>query len=316
MDNLFFFPKTNPSLIDNAGCACDTYRFSYKAEGNMHPLEATKKAPVKLSESTETWKVESDGLNIKRRVVIEFPDMLKGPNGVACAEAELGVCIIWTNRSLTQRGYILPVEETKVGGSIVVRFDYDFAPGQVRGDLMLETVLYIKKKADNVRSGEMSLINEAGVTVGELDTVTLDFGNAYMDFPIMEVNEKDQPLWWMEFSQWEDPTTETFSEDNVRLYLNSYYGSCPKVGDDIKNLDMLIEIITTAYFLIFTKIADIDKNMLEKTKQDSELEEGSICKMMSWFCSGCDPELRFDSPELLQKTIHQNVVRLLRGEEE
>lgn len=321
MNNLFFFPKATSSKLEEAGVICAPYRFTYKSDGQEYGLTATKKHPAKLEEVSETWKIENDGLCINRSVRVEFPEVLQGPSGVVCRDAQLGVCIIWTNRTLTQMGYILPYSEQRFGGMLRLIFEHEFLPGEIRGDLMLETVLYVKTPAVNVEEDELSLINEAGVTVGELDTLALDFGNIHMEFPIIEIKDKNEPLWTIRFSQWEDPaSTDLFTEDNVCLYLNSYYESCPTFGNTIKDPDILIEIMTAAYFLIFTKIADLDKNLITRIKNDDDLEPETICKAMQYFCASCDPALRFDSPDMLHRTIHQNIEnmvdRMSRGEED
>ncbi len=68
---------------------------------------------------------------------------------------------------------------------------------------------------------ETSLMNEAGVNIGEIDSIKIDFGSIYMDFPIQEVNSKQLPMWWLELKTWSDPRQDLFTEDNLCLYLNS-----------------------------------------------------------------------------------------------
>ena len=135
-----------------------------------------------------------------------------------------------------------------------------------------------------------------------------------MDFPVQEVNSKQQPLWWLELGDWIDPRIDLFNEDNLCLYLNSSYNCCPKLGDTIKNMDVLIEIITTAYTMIFQKI--IDMECLAHTVNDVDLEPGSISKIMFYFWSGCDTPIDTSSPERMHKTIWPNVETMInRGSE-
>lgn len=298
-------------MLSDAGCTAGEYEFSYPLEGNYHRLQPKGKGTIKLEDDLETWKVENDGLRVLRKIAIEYPDAFKGPEGIACADAELGTCIIWSNRTLTQMGYIMPESNIRLGTTEIYNFSHLFPAGDIKGDLTLDTVVYIKRAAVQVRDNERHLMNEAGVSVGTIDTVNLSFDSIYMDFPIKDVNDSNQPLWWLEMKDWEDPRSDPFDEDHICLYLNSAYSYCPKVGDTIKNVDLLVEIITTAYLMIFNKIEE--KGCLNATMNDSDLEPGSISKIMYYFYDSCDPKIRYESIEAMQKTIHQNIEFILKG---
>ncbi len=311
MENLFFFPTLTEKMLEDAGCYFSKYEFSYLIEGSYHALRAKGRNTVRLEDSLESWKIEGDGLRIVRKVTLEYPNMLKGKAGIACEEAEIGICIIWTNRALTQMGYIMPETMVRSGNSEIYNFKYEFPPGEIKGDLTLDTVVYIKSAAINVKDEEKHLINEAGVTLGSLDTISLNFENAYMEFPIKDVKDSQQPLWWLELKQWEDPRRDAFNEDNVCLYLNSYYDYCPKVGDRIKNVELLVEIISSAYLMIINRIDD--GGFLSDTLNDVNLEPGSISKVIFYFYKNCMIPLKYESIDSLQKTIHQNIDLMLRG---
>lgn len=312
MENLFFYPTVTNAMLEDAGCDCSKYEFSYCLEGVYHTLKAKGKNTIKLDDKLETWKIKEDGLRIIRQVTIGYPEILKGKDGIACKDAEVGICIIWTNRTLTQMGYIMPESFVKDGKKEIYNFKHIFPSGEIDGDLTLDTVIYIKKAALSVEADEKHLINEAGVTVGAIDSISLNFDNVYMDFPIRDVKDAAQPLWWLELNDWEDPRSDYFNEDHVCLYLNSAYNYCPKVGDTIKNIELLIEIISSAYLMIIRKIEEA--GYLNETLNDIELELGSISKVMYYFYASCEIPLRYDSIDSLQKTIHQNIENMLRGE--
>lgn len=309
MENLFFYPTLTPELVENAGISVSQYTFSYYFDNEFRELRQNGRNTVKLEDSLESWKIENDGLHIVRDISIEYPEVLLGEHGIACRDAKIGYCIRWINKSLTHRGIIYPKLEGKNGEVLHVSFEYDFEPKTIKGDLELQTVLYIKKTSDNVESSEQHLINDSGVVIGVLDDCRIDFGSIYMDFPIQEINSKEQPLWWLELGDWEDPTQEPFNEDNVRIYLNSAYSCCPQVGDVIKNVDVLIDIISTAYTMILNKIEEM--GYLSRTINDVNLEAGSISKIMCYFLSGCNVDT--SSLERMHKTIWLNVASVLKG---
>ena len=314
MENFFFYPTINNQMLEEAGCYCSNYEFSYFIEGSYHSLKAKGKNTIRLEDSLESWKIESDGMRIVRQVTVEYPSIFKGEEGIACEDAEIGICIIWNNRALTQMGYIMPETVVRNGNADIYNFKYDFPLGEIKGDLTLETVIYIKRAAEKVKETEKHLINEAGVTVGNIDVVSLNFENAYMDFPIKDIKDKGQSLWWLELKQWEDPRRDAFDEDYVCLYLNSHYDYCPRVGDTIKNVDLLIEIISTAYLMIIQKIDEM--GFLNDTLNDVNLEPGSISKVVYYFYSSCNVPLKYESIDSLQRSIHQNIEIMLKGGDE
>ena len=314
MENLFFYPTITEHMAEDAGCFCGEYEFSYYLEGSYRPLKPKGKSVIKLEDELETWKIENDGLRIIRKVVIEYPKILKGSNGIACEGAEIDVCIIWTNRTLKQMGYIIRDTFSRNGEREIYNFKYEFSKGLVKGDITLETVIYIKKAAEKVQDSEKNLINETGVSIGTLDIVVLNFENLTMDFPIKEITDKEMPLWWLELNQWEDPRRDPFNEDYVCLYLNTAYDYCPKVGKDIKNNEILVEIMTTAYLMIIQKISDM--GYLNDTFQNNNLEQGCISLIIYYFYLSCKIPLQYQSIDILQKTIHQNITEMLKGSDE
>ena len=316
MQDLYFYPKLTPELKEACGYSSDKYSFSYEYQGEYHGLRQKGSSTLKLSDPLEIWKIETEGIRINKNVRIAYPQFLYGKDGIACQGAELGICITWTNKALTQTGIILPVNDVTLPQGRSCKFEFSFAPGTILGDLELSLNLYIKKSAAEILPNEDSLMNEAGVSVGELETVVLDFSSIYMEFPIEEFKSEKEPLWWVEFSQWEDPkVSDLFTRDNVCLYLNPYYSCCPAPstsGDEstIKNLDLLIDILAQTYMLMFTRLSEDD---LRATQQDIGLSPNSICSILHQFIEECEEELHFETPEALLKSLQINIRKKLEA---
>lgn len=309
---MFFYPTLTDELKEASGIEVSPYYYTYTADGYEHKLLPKGKSTIKFDD--EDWKIERDGLRIRRKISIEYPEMLYGPNGIACTGADLGACIIWVNHSLTQMGTVLPINECLNENIKCFEFDHEFKQGEIKGDLQLDLQLFIRNSAEDVNESESHLINDEGVTVGILDETRLDFGSAYMEFPIQEVKSSKHPLWWLDIGEWTDPTSDLFNEDNLCIYLNTTYEGCPKLGDTIKNVDMLIEIITSAYVMLFKRIEDM--GYLQQTLNDVNLEPGSISKILFYFKDSCETDIDFSSTEKMQQTIWMNVLSMLSGGEE
>lgn len=315
MKNIYFFPKLTEELLESCDCKCGKYIFTYSYQDEIFGLLQKGSSVIKISDPREIWKIETEGLHLEKSISIAYPHLLFGKEGVACTGAEIGICIIWTNKTLTQTGCIFPDSDITTPQGRNCRFDYTFEPGTIAGDLELTVSAYIKKAATVISEDEENLINEEGVSVGEIESVVLDFNSIYMEFPIEEYKSEKEPLWWVEFSQWEDPkTSDGFTKDNICLYLNPYYSACPMTDGTIKNLDLLIDILATTYLMIFQRLSEDD---LKATRQDIGLQPNSICSILHQFIEDCEEELRFESPERLLKSLQTEIRhRLTAGDEE
>ena len=323
MRSITFYPMLTGEMIEASGISVSPYDFSYEYGESVYALQQQGKDPIKLSDPLEIWKVESEGLNLEKSVQIAYPDLLKGPQGIACKESELGICIIWTNRKLTQTGVILPVVDECSQNGRKTDFEYHFDKRTLSGDLELKTILYIKKRADNVNDDEVSLINEEGVTVGELETVILDFSTLYMEFPIEEVKSDKDPLWWVDIGAWEDPKcSDLFSRESFCLYLNTYYSACPVPSlsvnnKKIKNFDLLIDILAQTYLMLFLHLTEDQR---QATVHDLDLTPNSVCSILHQFIESCPHELHLEviesQPQKVLKNLQTNLRIILQKEDE
>lgn len=313
MENIYFYPILTDTLKEDCGLVEEQYVFSYFYQGSQFPLSVQDGAKTRLSDPLGNFKIETDGLLLEKSVQISYNHLLHGPSGIACTGAELGVCIIWTNKKLTQTGCIFPSQDEMIGTSRTCTFTHQFLPNELAGDLELSMILYIKKSAETVLLGEESLMNEEGVSVGEISFTNIAFDDFGTIFPIQECSTPDEPLWWVEFAEWEDPTVDYFSKENLCLYLNKYYDLCPDVSTTakaIKNFDMLVDIMAQVYLLVIGKLSNDELAAIES----GSAEENSICGVLSYLYTQCPHPLRIRaSQEKLLRDLQINLRILLSG---
>lgn len=323
MNNITFYPMLTGEMIEASGLSVSSYAFSYEYGDSAFELLQQGKNTIKLSDPLEIWKVESEGLILEKTVSIAYPELLKGANGVACKDSELGLCIVWTNRKLTRTGIITPESDADTPNGRKIVFEYRFDKRSISGDLELKLILYIKKQAAIVYPGEESLMNEVGVTVGEIETIALDFSSLYMEFPIEEVKSDKDPLWWVDIGEWEDPKeTDLFSRESFCLYLNTYYSACPlpslsAENNTIRNVDLLIDILAQTYLLLFLHLTEDQRHA---TVHDLNLTPNSVCSVLHQFIESCTCELHLElietQPQKVLKNLQINLREiLLKGDE-
>ena len=204
------------------------------------------------------WDQARDSLIVRRDFKINDPDLLYGENGIACENAELGLCILWTNNDTSMAGCILPQVGTENRGKNgwSVFFQHTFAPGEIRGLLELKIVLYLKKTAETVLPGEEILNNKAGVILGDLEVYRLQTSDETIPFPFIVENSKSSALWWVDFYSWDDPAEDAlFGPSSFVVTLNSSCKGCPRITEKgIQNLEMMYEIAASVYAMLFKKL--------------------------------------------------------------
>lgn len=313
-NSITFYPTLTDKMRDQASINVKPFVLSYKNEGVYFPLTMKGKGRIRVEDPRQIWKAETHGLRVCFSVTIERSDYLYGPKGIICKDAEYGLCLTWKNNALSQMGYIMPKQR---GSDSLERYDFDhlFKPGEIKGDLTFELIIYVKSAAEIIRKGEEALMNEEGVVIGDLGVTELTFSDDSMAFPIMEVENSTRPLWWLELSDWSDPKTDSFDMNHVCLYINTARPGYQSSGLSTFDGGMLVEIVTTCYLMLFQEVES--RGCLNEVLQGgTDVEAGSIGRVLFYFAKGCDPKLRTESPVAMHDSIHANVEKLLKGDEQ
>lgn len=255
------------------------------------------------------WDPVRDSLRVCRDFKINDPYYLYGKEGIACADAELGVCISWVNPETSMAGCILPQEGTEKYGENgwSVFFDHTFTPGETKGHLELKLILYLKKAAEVISEGEEILNNMAGVVLGELEMYRLEISDETMPFPFVVVNEESDVLWWVDFYSWDDPAEDAmFGPSSFIVNVNSRCKGCPKVtGKGIQNLEMMYEITASVYALLFKKL-DLQQFRDMRLKKG---KPGTISAELSRLYEQCKDKFDYQDE---YETIHKSMQAVIK----
>jgi hypothetical protein len=150
---------------------------------------------------------------------------------------------------------------------------------------------------------EKHLANTAGVLLGTFDqfTIILD-GNGSM-FPIVEVFEPSQPLWWVR-CDWTDPLIDRFDED-IQICLNGCHPNYKllKTESGLKGSPLLIEIIASALQIIVEKLKESE--YWEDIISGRNYEQGSIAEAANYFITNFQWDTH--SSERLALTIRKDL---------
>ena len=78
-----FYPTLTEDMIADAGIISGEYSFDFKLQDHYEALQSSGKGRIRLEQPDGDWRIERDGLRIRKTVRIETPELLFGKQGVA-----------------------------------------------------------------------------------------------------------------------------------------------------------------------------------------------------------------------------------------
>ncbi len=310
------FPKVSRELIVKTGYISSKYVFSFRDHGENRKLDAvptdasnSRSAVLQMEDPAGKWHPEEYGLSVRCRSIINTPSFLFGPNGLAAYDgSEIGLAVMWMAPDSSIRGIeTIGVIRSEDIYPCIVEKEFGFRPKLLRGDLIMQTILYLKKKG-NQSEKEKHLAQITGTILGVLDeTKVIIDGNGSM-FPIRTMQNPTEPLWWV-YCGWEDPTQDKFSDDNFCIYLNSAhkdYGAL-NANEGIKNSPLLMEILCSAVQILIMKVLN-DTAYSYDTIHGHNLKEGSVSSVVNYFYHAYKWSYDKDDPEKLASSIRKTLM--------
>ena len=305
-DGIFQAKKYAIYYTDNEGCEKE---LGYDIADSGSTLHCLKTDGV--------WSVDENNLCIRRAVALKKFKKLFGPDGIACRNATIGVSVIWTSPDSRQRGAksVLTISiskedlaEEKDHTFAEGELEIDFSDARLRGNVNFSTVLYIAN-AGTPEEDEVHLANEEGFILGELDSFDLRLEGTGSLFPVFEVCEADQPLWYVR-CDWTDPVSDSFAE-TVSININTAHKNYKYIDRTQKTFcsQLLVEVMSSALCCIIEKIRS--ENYLEQILGDDEMERGSVGEAVRYFSStlGWD----FSTPDKLSLSTRKFFDRRITG---
>lgn len=289
---IFLYPSLNDELRDGVFQA-KKYTIYYvnndEFEKELEYESADIGTAINCLKTDGVWNADKFNLCLKRAIALKGFKKLFGPDGIACRNAVLGVSVIWTSPDSRQRGSKAVMTIDVNGEDLSVKQDHTFNEGEIdiafsaakiRGDVNFSVVLYIAK-AGVPEEDEMHLANEEGFVLGELDSFTLRIEGSGSLFPVFEVYEQEQPLWYVR-CDWTDPVSDSFSE-TVSININTAHKNYKYIDRAQKTFcpQLLVEVMSSALCCIIEKIRS--EKYLEQILGDEEMDRGSVGEAIRYF---------------------------------
>ena len=282
------FPILNDDLLSKVRYQPSPYEFFYEVDDQKFELQAEEidgSVNVhKISDENGVWSPDDYHLCVHRNFTLKTYQCLFGKNGIACRNAVLGLALMWTSADSKQRG-VIPFGELDYSmQTYQFRMKHEFKKAQLRGNVEFSTILYIKN-AGTPLWNEGHLANDYGTILGELDNFIIKLDGNGSTFPIYEVEETDQPLWYVK-CDWNDPRYDLFSEC-VSININKAHKNYKYLDKTkrIYNEQLLSEIMANALCTIITTLKEQDSAEWDATINGRDLRIGSVSEAVYYFAN-------------------------------
>lgn len=295
MSSILLYPSLTDELKGMIRVQERKYEFYYNnKEGEEkilvdEPIEAMPSICC-IKDEEGIWTQDDYDLGFRKKYCLRTFQCLFGKNGIASINSKLGLAIVWTSSDSKQRGV---VEIGRFGYSddiLDVEVEKLFGKAQLRGEVNFTTILFVAEVGTPTED-ELHLANHSGYVLGELEdsfTIRLD-GNGSV-FPVFEVAEKRQPLWYVK-CDWIDPTIDSFS-DYVSINLNTAHKDYKYIDRKQKyfNSQLLTEIMASAICVIIERLRT-ETGYWEQIMGNDSLEQGSVGQAVYYFAETLEWDL-------------------------
>lgn len=284
-NDILLFPFLNDELKKKI--RFQKSRFTFYYHDRNHEEHKLQDEPIEafssifcIKDENGIWTQDDYDLCLKRHYCLRTFQCLFGENGLSCKSAKLGLAMIWTSADSKQRG-VIPIGTfsytDQIMDAVAVK---EFDTAQLRGEVNFSTVLYIAESGMPEKN-ELHLANTNGYVLGELDNYTIKLDGTGSTFPIFEVSEPGQPLWYVR-CDWTDPTADSFA-DCISINLNTAHRNYKYIDRKQKNYDpqLLAEIMAGAISVI---VEEVRRSVYwDAVIGNENLEQGSVGQAVYYF---------------------------------
>lgn len=296
-----FYDEILEELLD---VTADLDFFYREEDGIKYTLKQTEDYEYKtlLNNEEDSWDYVEKGFGISGSIIVGRPSSLFGPTQLVATDAELGIALQWVSKQSSQRG-VIPVATLKstTPNSNVIPIEHYFFNDKLFGEVNISFIIYLKRASINGISGQAKL---PGIVLGKLVEWDIILDGSGSTFPIVIVEEKDAPLWYVDFN-YSEPLIEPFDKEYIAIYLNKAHVAFSAIQKQKTKFDqsLYVEFLASALQLILQNLMECED--WQDIQNGLNCEEGSIGQVMHYFKTTLN--WNFDTPEKLAVSLRKDL---------
>ena len=303
----FLYKTIDDELVSQVGITLERSFRALLKTGVEQPLEEKQLAksdnPFErmLEDPTCHWDHRSDPVKADFTLTVSKPSLLFGKEGVVYSGARLGVGVEWLAKGSKIRGYAFLgyIAEQK---QPVVLEKKDALVKDFTNNVTFRLVFFVSepgKAMDGLFRG-----NIRGLIVGKIDWFVVVVEGKGSVFPITVVKRPKEALWTVG-TNFDDPYSEAFSDENVWIYYNRENPCYPMINDEEGNdrfdLSFLKQVLASSFATLILEIREhYEKKYFDLAKEG---EQGSIHTAIKYFAEARGIDVNGTPAELTQSVL-------------
>lgn len=252
-----------------------------------------------LEDENSEYDQSTDTLFLDFEFTVKNAKYLFGSTGYVFDDSVIGVGLEWKSRKSKIRHckFLGSFDKNSSLEPVVFKVT-NIELNELKSDTDFSWIFFIQKPGTAING--IFFANKEGLIVGKKPLWTIKGEGEGSIFPIIETTAPGEPLWSVKTS-FEDPYSESFSLDYVRILINKQHPDYKFIQSTNKdyNVAFLKEVLASSIFMLIKEIEyGIDDF---KTMKDKHYENGSIVQALMYF----EKELDFK--------IHESSVNLMKS---
>ena len=288
MSSINLYPKIDDIFLETVKINNKREYYYIGSDGNKHFLaERTIKGfedknIFELEDDNSEFDQTSDSLNMIFELEIFNGRYLFGKYGYVFSDAIIGVGIEWKSKKSKIRHckYLGSFSLNDSKNKLVFKSE-DLVLNELNSDTSFSWVLFIEKAGSDVINNYYA--NRDGLVIGKKNMWTIKGEGIGSLFPIEERFCNDEPLWFVEVSDFDDPYTNEFSTDWLKICINKSHPDyqCIQLNNKNFNQQFLKEVLSSSLYLLITETKKRIDNFDHIRSQ--HYESGSIVQALLYF---------------------------------
>lgn len=243
-----------------------------------------------VKDETKGLRPDDYSLCLEKKITVINCDKMYGPEGLVPEDSELGVALMWTSHDSKSRGSFPMCQVVNQQQEQTWSIACQFPKAMFKGCVNFSIIIYLKKAGETKNPFQCDI---EGAVLGEVERYSYLFDGRGSLFPIVTIDDPQNPLLWTIDCSWNDPEEDSFAE-TVLIKLNKANKNFEKVcfGSPKFDRQLFIEVLSSAMSIIFSTVREKDPEIWKDMLADGyHATPGSVTQVIKYMIDTHDFDL-------------------------
>ncbi len=251
------------NLLNRIGVTKQPPLAQYTVDGNNFNLELEpfddSSMSYKPDDQRLIWDPNKHNFTISRELEIAHSYLLFESGNLMDSNKEIGVALRYYSKQAHVTNTRFVDLFTATNQPTLIKYTETIEPGILRGSVKFELFLYDL---------------DTGLNLGTIDLFEVRIDGDASIFPIEEVHQKGEPLWWIR-ANYSDPLIDELEYSNITIVINKGHRDAQglEVTEGVQSSPLLVEVLSSALTLIILEVKESSEweNILNGESQEDSI---------------------------------------------